>query len=139
MKIFFNKVFFLVISFTSLTLVLAACSGSGPSNAAKEWIEASVEGDGTTALKLTCEQYKSNVQTSGFLSAGLGLMFNIDMQDTAVDLSDLEFKVVEESGDAATVHVEGEMIVSLLGAAMPQQLDMDIKMVKEDGDWKFCG
>ena len=31
------------------------------------------------------------------------------------------------------------MIVSLLGAAMPQYVDSDLWLVKEDGDWVVCG
>lgn len=121
-----------------LTLGLAACAG-GPEQAAKEFIEASMGGDGATALQLTCDQYKEQVQMSGMLSAGLGMLVGIDPQSAEVDLSDLNFETVSESGDTATVNVNGEVMMSLFGAAMPQAIDTNITMVKEDGDWKYCG
>ena len=122
-----------------LVAMLTACSGDSPSNTAKEWLKASAGADGATALKLTCQQYKADVQMSGFLTAGLGMLVGVDTQSAEVDISDLAFQTTSESGDTATVHVEGEMIISLLGAAMPQQLNMDLDMVKEDGDWKVSG
>jgi hypothetical protein len=69
----------------------------------------------------------------------LGLFTGIDPQTAEVDLSDLSFETVSESGDTATVHVNGEIMMSLLGAAMPQAIDANIIMVKEDGEWKYCG
>jgi hypothetical protein len=75
----------------------------------------------------------------GFLAAGLGLLVGIDTQNAEVDISDLKFTTTSESGDQAVVHVEGEMIIGLLGAAMPQYYDADLLMVKEGGSWKVCG
>lgn len=121
-----------------LTLVLTACS-SGPEQAAKEFIQASMGGDGAVALQLTCNQYKEQVQMSGMLSAGVGMLVGIDPQSAEVDLSDLNFETVSESGDTATVSVNGEAMMSILGAAMPQVIDINLTMVKEDGDWKYCG
>lgn len=128
----------ILLSAVLLSLVLTACAG-GPEQAAKEFVEASMGGDGVTALELTCNQYKEQVQMSGFLTAGLGMLVGVDPQSAEVDLSDLNFETVSESGDTATVNVNGEVMMSFLGAAMPQLIDTNLTMVKEDGDWKYCG
>lgn len=133
----YTKKAFLLIA-VLLTLGLVACA-SGPEQAAKEFIEASMGGDGATALQLTCDQYKEQVQMSGFLTAGLGMLVGVDPQSAEADLSDLNFETVSESGDTATVNVNGEVMMSFLGAAMPQVIDSNLTMVKEDGEWKYCG
>ena len=123
----------------AMMVLLAACGGGGPSGVARDWLEASATGDGATTLKLTCREYREQMQMMGFLTAGLGLMTGIDTQSAGLDMSDLKFTTTSQSGDSAVVHVEGEMIVSLLGAAMPQYVDSDLWLVKEDGDWVVCG
>ncbi len=125
-----------------LLFTLTACSGNAPAKAAKEWLTAASIGDGATTLKLTCQQYQTDVQTMSLLTAGVGMlggMAGIDTQSAEVDLSDIEFETVSKNGGTAVVRVEGQMITSLMGAAMPQPLNMSFKMVKEDGEWKWCG
>ena len=112
---------------------------NGPAQAASEWVNAVASSDGATALRLTCDAYQDQVQVSGFLTAGLGMLFGVDTQSAEADLSDLEFSTINQTGDTATVEVQGELILGLLGAAIPQQLDMNLSMVREDGDWKYCG
>lgn len=121
-----------------LTLV-TACGGGGPAGVAKQWVQASAGADGATALKLTCREYREQVQMGGFMTAALGLLVGIDTEGAKADLSDLKFSTTSQSGDTATVHVSGEIIVSLLGAAMPQEFDTNLRMVKEDGAWRVCG
>ncbi len=120
-------------------VVVAGCAGGGPSGVAEQWYEAVATGDGATALKLTCESYQSQVQMAGFLTAGLGLLTGADTQSLKVDLSDVKFTTTSQGGSTATVHMKGEVIVSLLGAAMPQEIDSDLTLIQEDGKWKVCG
>ncbi|HFQ92468.1 MAG TPA: DUF4878 domain-containing protein [Anaerolineae bacterium] len=130
------------ILFVGLSFVLSACSGNAPAKAAREWLTALNTGDGVTALKLTCRQYQEEVQNTSLLTAGIGMlgsMAGVDAQSAEVDLSDVKFETVSKNGDTAVVQVKGEMIVGLMGAAIPQQINMSFTMVKEDGDWKWCG
>jgi len=133
------KAFRLVLLAGLVLTLVTACGGGGPVGVAKEWVKASAGSDGATALKLTCWQYREEVQMGGFMTAAFGLLVGIDTEGAKVDLSDLKFSTTSQSGDTATVHVSGEIIVSLLGAAMPQELDMNLRMVKEDGAWRVCG
>lgn len=128
----------LLLTAVTATFLLTACAG-GPEKAAKDFLEASASGDGATALQLTCGQFRDQVQMSGFLAAGMGMFLGVDPQSAKVDLSDLKFETVSESSDAATVNVSGEIMLSFLGAAMPQVIDANLNMIKEDGDWKYCG
>jgi hypothetical protein len=128
-----------ILALTLIVVSAVACGGGGPAGVARDWLKAAAVADGTTTLKLTCQDYRDQVQTMGFLAAGLGLLVGIDTQNAEVDISDLKFTTTSESGDQAVVHVEGEMIIGLLGAAMPQYYDADLLMVKEGGSWKVCG
>lgn len=128
-----------VALFAMAILFLTGRIANGPARAAEDWVTAVATSDGATALGLTCDLYRDQVQMSGFLAAGLGLLFGVDTDGSEADLSDLEFNTVRQSGDTATVDVQGELMLSLLGAAMPQQLDMSMTMVREDGQWKYCG
>jgi len=127
-----------ILAFLLLAAV-TACAGGGPTRVAKEWFGAISSADGATALKFTCDQYRDEVQMAGILTAAFGLLGGIDPQSAGADMSDLDFEVTSKGDDSATVHVGGEIIVSLLGAAMVQEVDMNLEMIKEDGDWKVCG
>ena len=118
--------------------MLTPCS-CGPEEAEKEFIQASIGGDGSAALQLTCDQYKEQVLMSGILLAGVDMLVGIDPQNAEVDVSDLNFETVSESDDTATVNINGEAIMSIPGADMPQVIDVKLTVVKEDGDWKYCG
>lgn len=130
---------FLLVSLAAALLAGCSSSGGGPAGVAREWLQASLGADGATALKLTCRDYRNDVQTQGLMTAALGLLTGINTENGQIDVSDLKFETIDKSGDTATVRVTGEIIVSLLGAAMAQDIDMTLLMVKEDGDWLVCG
>lgn len=135
------------ITATLLALVLAtaavACddAGSGPAGAAKEWLVATLEQDGNRAARLVCDSMQGDqmvaatvfaafeVIGTNLLGVGLGTDF---------DLDDLDFKTTSERGDRATVHVSGDVLISVLGVSQPTDIDDYIEMVKEDGQWKVC-
>jgi hypothetical protein len=121
-----------------LVVLLSACGASGPASVARDWYKAVATSDGGTALKLTCRAYREEVQMSSFFMAGLGLFTGFDLQGVKVDMSDLKFTVTSQSSDAATVHVEGEVIMSLLGAPMADYVDEDMELIVEDGAWRVC-
>jgi hypothetical protein len=129
---------FFVLILIGMVLV-TGCSAGGPSGAAKQWYKAVATGDGATALSLTCQEYQSQVQMAGFLTAGLGLLVGVDTGAAKTDMSDLKFATTSQNGNTAAVRVEGEIIVSLLGAAMPEKVNSTLKLIREDGKWKVCG
>jgi len=128
-----------LIMLLGLIVVLSGCSGSGAEKAARNWLEAGATADGATALKLTCTPLQADVQMMGFMTAGVGMLTGLNPQDAEVDTSDITYETVSEDGDTAYVHVQGEIITSLMGAAMPQPINSTFKMIKEDGEWKWCG
>jgi hypothetical protein len=120
-------------------VLVTGCAADGPSRATKQWYEALATGDGATALSLTCQQYQSQVQMAGFLTAGLGLLSGVDTGTATSNMSGLKFTTTSQNGDTAAVHVEGEVIISLLGAAMPEEVNSTLTLIREDGKWKVCG
>ncbi|HUN22581.1 MAG TPA: hypothetical protein PK299_05530 [Anaerolineales bacterium] len=137
-----NKKLLHTLSLMMVTICLSACSTNNPSGIAKQWMTATLTADGATTLKLTCESMRETVQMQGLLSASFSMLFQtqgMNSQDAKTDLSDIKFDTVERKGDNAVVNVSGEVIVSFLGAAMPQEINESWVMVREDGDWKWCG
>ena len=128
-----------IVLLLCLTIILSACSGSGPEKSAETWFQAMATSDGTTALKLTCCTYKADIQNMGLLMRGINMLAGGMVSDAEVDTSSVTFETTAKSGDDATVRVSGTYIQGLMGAAFEQQVDANFIMVKEDGEWKWCG
>lgn len=75
----------------------------------------------------------------GFFVGGMNLLTGGLMSDAEADLSGLKFKTVSQIGDEAVVNISGVMVQGLLGAAIEQELNANVVMLKEDGQWKYCG
>jgi hypothetical protein len=118
---------------------MTACSGNAPAQAAEAWFQATATSDGATALKLTCEAYREEMQNLSLFMGGFNLLSGGLLSEAGADLSGLEFSVVSRQGDEAVVKIEGEIIQSVLGAAMAQPVNANVLMVKEDGEWRWCG
>lgn len=128
-----------IVLLLCLTIILSACSGFGPEKSAETWFQAMATSDGTTALKLTCGTYKADIQNMGLLMGGINMLAGGMVSDAEVDTSSVTFETTAKSGDYATVRVSGTYIQGLMGAAFEQQVDANFIMVKEDGEWKWCG
>ncbi len=128
-----------IVLFICLATLLSACGGNAPAKAAETWFQAVATADGVTAFKLTCETHKADVQNMGFLMGGLNLFTGGMASDAEADTSDLDFKTTAKKGSEAAVRVNGIYIQGLMGAAMEQEIDTPFVMVKEDGEWKWCG
>jgi hypothetical protein len=122
-----------------LAMLLSACGGSGPEKSAETWFQSMAIADGTTALKLTCSAYKADIQNMGMLMGGINMMTGGMASDAKVDTSSVAFETIAKSGDEATVRVSGTYIQGLMGAAFEHQVDANFIIVKEDGEWKWCG
>ncbi len=129
---------FFILVLAGVVLV-TGCSAGGPEGTASRWFKAVATGDGATALSLTCREYQSQVQMAGFLTAGLGLLSGGNSPKVTANMSNLEFSTLSQDGESAAVHAQGEIIVSLFGAAMPEQINSSLTLVREDGKWKVCG
>jgi len=132
-----NKKLLLII--LTLSLLLTACSGNAPAKAAEAWMQAIATSDGVAALALTCDAYKPAVQEMGFLMGGINMLTEGMLSDIEVDTSGLEFETISKSGNQAVVSVSGSIIQGMMGMAMEQPINATVNMLKEDGDWKYCG
>jgi len=122
-----------------LAMLLSACGGDGPEKSAETWFQAMATSDGVTALKLTCDTYKADIQNTGLLMGGINMLTGGMASDAEVDTSNITFETTDKSGDEAVVRVSGTYIQGLMGAAFEQQIDANFIMVREDGEWKWCG
>jgi len=129
----------LIILIIGLSIIFVACGGDSPDKAAEEWFQAVATFDGASTLTLTCDAYKDEVQSLGFVVFGLNILSGGLAADIEVDTSGLRFNTISQSGNEAVVNVRGSYAQGMLGAAIEQQVDTNIIMVKEDGKWKYCG
>ena len=132
-----NKKLLLII--ISLSLLLTACGSSAPAKATEEWMQAIATSDGVTALALTCDEYKPAIQEMGFFMGGMNMLTGGMLSDAEVDTSGLKFETTSQNGNQAVVSISGNIIQGMMGMAMEQPINASVNMLKEDGDWKYCG
>jgi hypothetical protein len=123
-----------------LVNVFACGLGDSPEKAAREWIDALLNMDGNKLAARTCAAQQENLQdTALWLSAFAVLGETLTGQEVEADISDLEFTTIERTGDTAQVRVTGEIRTAVLAMAETQEVDETWQMVREDGEWKWCG
>ena len=125
--------------FLIITLLLTSCSRSAPAKAAEEWMQATATSDGVTALALTCDEYKPAIQEMGFFMGGMNMLTGGMLSDAEVDTSGLKFETLSKNGNQAVVSISGNIIQGMMGMAIEQPINANLKMLKENGDWKYCG
>lgn len=120
---------------------LAACgTQDSPERAAEEWLEAFANMDGNKLMERTCAEQQRNAQETGvWLSAFALLVQSLTRQQTEIDISDVGFDVIEEAGDRARVRVTGQIRTAVLAIGRIQEIDEVWLIVREDGQWKWCG
>ncbi|MBX3004349.1 MAG: hypothetical protein KF821_00805 [Anaerolineales bacterium] len=126
-----------------VALVLAGCS-AGPASAAREWYKANLEMNGSAILARTCQAQQLAVQEAGLLVSAIMLMpqmlgIDLGMDDINSSLSNLKFHVVSSTDTQAIVQVTGELEFAVLAFAQQVPVSERALMVKEDGQWKWCG
>jgi hypothetical protein len=122
-----------------LVTLLAACGGGGgsPVGVVKDFWKALTKFDIDKMKELTCSEYRSEMEEAfGFAEMG-DLSELADLME--FDVSGLKYEVVSESGDNAVVRVYGELKVTFFGQSESEQMDEEIPVVKEGGQWKVCG
>jgi hypothetical protein len=119
-----------------LVILLAACGGGGssPTAAVKGFFQAFAKLDVDKMTALTCSEMAEEMEET------LGV-FALFGDGVKIDVSGLKYEVVEESGDRAVVRVTGtmKMSVSELGIDESTEMDEEMPVVKEGGEWKVCG
>ena len=115
--------------------------GGSPEKVTKDWLEAGLNQDMDTFMKLTCTADRGAVTESGFHMALLGGLANylgFDVEINA-DLSDLEFTTVEQDQQSAIVSVNGTLFASVNEMPMETPINDEwVHLVKEDGKWRVC-
>lgn len=131
------------LSLLFLALVLAGCAESGsPAESAQAWLTAVSGSEGATALNLTCLDLRQINRAEDLLGGRLGDFFRLVREVGAlpeVDVSGITFEVVEQQGDTAVIQVSGPTRLAALGQETTIQLDERWTMIREDGQWKWCG
>ena len=131
-----------IIIVVLLSLLLTGCADS-PERAAKEWFDAMLNLDGNKILDRTCLEQRVVVQEAGLWNSAFALLpqlFGLDIKSQG-DVSGLKFSQtsINTEGTVATVRVYGEIRVAVLAFAQAYPVDEIWLMVKEDGEWRWCG
>lgn len=125
-----------------LILFLSSCTSDGPADAAREWAIARTSQKGGEALRLTCNELRSVVQSESFLEAGISgfLQLGIGLNpDTEADLTEVDFDVVSTDDRSAVVEVNGDAFLTIMGAGSIATLDELWVMIEEGDQWRWCG
>lgn len=126
-------------------LTLLSCGlANGPEKAAKAWFEATERGEVLEADELVCEEQKDSFREGAFVLSGIYTFaeeFLGTDQPVEIDASEIEYTRVDSlsSDDRAVVEVKGEVRMAALGIVDSEELYYQWIMVKEDGQWKWCG
>lgn len=139
-----SKPLFVRVAFAFVVLLLLVGCSSGPATAAREWYKASLEMDGSAMMARTCRAQQLAVQESGLIASAIMLMpqmFGIDlgMKDINSSLSNLKFEVLDATDTHAVIQVTGVFEVAVLAFAQQIPINESVLMVREDGQWKWCG
>jgi hypothetical protein len=103
-------------------------------------MDAVAANDGNKIGALTCAAEQGNTQFGmGVLTVVNWLGSGLLGQAAQIDTSDLHYQTTAQSNDTATVHMTGQLRAAILGLWQTQEQDSSIKMVVEDGRWKYCG
>lgn len=133
-----------------LILLTAACgtNDSDPAAVARAWVNAVINGEGTTIVLYTCRSSEEDYQMLGMFGGllnnlsvggdGGGLGFSVDL-DLDIDMRDVHFQTISQNEQVARVLVTGEMRMSMLGIYQSSDVYDEFTLVYEDMRWKVCG
>ena len=119
----------LVVTFLAATLLLSACTTSGPEKAVAAFWQALVAKDSAQVSSLSCAAYEPEAQTT---------LESFNSVDTK--LENLVCKVNSQDGDKASVTCTGSIIATY--GAENMVIDLAARTytaIKEGGDWRMCG
>ncbi len=123
-------------------LFLTACGGgaaSGPVGAVQAYLNAIGKFDVKAALELTCTAQKEAVSAALSFLTGTGSDLSALANLYSFDFSQLTFQESNNDGKTATLHLGGVLTLRALGLAQTQNMNQDVPVVNEGGQWKVCG
>lgn len=118
----------LILAALALALTLAACaggSGDDPAKTVERYLQAKVEGDEQVVRSLLCSEMEANA-------------FQEINAFTSVSGAHIEGMKCQWKEGADVVACEGK-IVATYGAEETEFPLTAYRVVKEDGEWKWCG
>lgn len=135
-----TSIYFLVY-FIILLFVLSGCGQEtdDPSAVAEEWFEAMTTIDSAKAMRLTCRQYRDDIETFGLLVGASLFIVEMEPDNVEADISDVTFSVIEQTSNTAVVNIKGDVFFSIHGAPTYDYINLNLFLLKEDGNWKVCG
>lgn len=118
-------------SLVLMSLAVVGCGGpSKPEDVTKAFFEAMAKGDLDTLGKLSCAEERENYldKTKRMMEMGITIAL------------DAEYTPVSQEGDNAVVHIKGtaHLTKNDTGEKKEDGVDADMRLIKEDGDWKYC-
>jgi hypothetical protein len=123
-------------------LWLTACGGgaaSGPVGAVQAYLNAIGKLDVKAALDLTCTSQKEAVSAALSFLTGTGSDFSALANLYSFDFSKITFQESNNDGKSATLHLGGVLTLKALGLEQTQNMNQDVPVVNEAGQWKICG
>jgi hypothetical protein len=122
-------------------LWLTACGGgaaSGPVSAVQAYLNAVGKFDMKAALDVTCASQKDAVSAALSFLTGTGSDLSA-LAGYSFDFSQLTFQESNNDGKSATLHLGGVLTLKALGLEQTQNMNQDVPVVNEAGQWKVCG
>ena len=121
-----SKRFLLPIILLVLLVVLAACSSAGdPAKVVEQYLQAKISADEQGVRSLLC----SEMEASAFQEVNAF---------TSVSGAHIEGLQCQKADDSDVVQCQGK-IVALYGTESTEFPLASYRVVKEDGEWKWCG
>jgi hypothetical protein len=126
-------------------LAAIACTPSAtpesdtPESAAKHFFMAISESNGVKVDSLTCRSQKAELKSGAVLTAPIVLGIQSLPSDVAFDVSDLQTTVLSRTGDTASVRLTFKISGQFGQTMFHMSSGLTWQMVKEDGNWKYCG
>jgi CspA family cold shock protein len=114
---------------------LAACSSDGPAAAAEIWYSGYHALDSRTIEGLTCNARLSDAQSLFQKNSETVHQFN----SYSFDISQVRFRTVDRTGEAAIVEAKGIETVFLNQEPASSEVKKNWQFVRESGVWKWCG
>lgn len=94
-------------------------------------MRAMVELDAQKARRYVCAE---------MLAEGEGIPDPSDLpEDFEMDVSNIAFETISQEGDTAEVRASGTIRIKTGGEELLEQLDVVWTIVREGGQWKWCG
>lgn len=115
------------------SVLLTGCGGTGPEEAAQGALEATISGDFKSATDFFCKSMLEDMPPQELIDE-----IAKELQQYDFDFSGLKYEVLEQSDNAAKVHVTGSISATGPDDEKNDEMDETISLVKEDGKWKVC-